>query len=186
MLNELENVELEMIDEIAGQESEGWKIDNDVAADWAIEKIKAIKQEYKRKEMIAQNKIKQIQDWLQKQKEGADQSIMFFEDRLCSYFNSLPKEALKKTKTTEQYKLSSGTLKLKYKGPEIVRDDEKLLTWVKQNKPRFVKVKESVDWAGLKELTKIENNKVIDVQTGEVIDGVEVQERNPEFIVEVD
>lgn len=186
MLNELENVELEMIDEIAGQESEGWKIDNDVAADWAIEKIKAIKQEYKRKEMIAQNKIKQIQDWLQKQKEEADQSITFFEDRLHSYFNSLPEEALKKTKTTEQYKLSSGTLKLKYKAPEIVKDDEKLLEWVIKNKPRFLKIKQSVDWAGLKELTKIENNKVIDIQTGEVIDGVEVQERNPEFIVEVD
>lgn len=186
MLNELEDVEVEMIDEIAGQESGGWQIIDDGQADWAIDKIRAFKAEYARKEMVAKNKIAQVEAWLKKQQDETDRQVTFFEEKLREYFLNIPEKNLKTTKTQKQYKLPSGTLKIKYKGPEIVRDDEKLLAWVKQNNPKFVKVKESVDWAGLKELTKIVSEKVIDIQTGEVIDGIEVKERTPEFIVEVE
>jgi phage host-nuclease inhibitor protein Gam len=165
--------------------SVGWHITNDMLADWAIEKVASIDSDYRRKEMIAKNKIAQIEEWLTREKAQADKERNYFEVRLKEYFESLPESAIKATKTQKSYKLPSGVLKLKQKNPEIIRNDDALLQWVKQNKPRFIKIKESVDWAGLKELTQIAGDKIVDIQTGEIIDGVYVEQRDPEFIIEV-
>ncbi len=186
-------VEEMLIDDELGRDEEGWlpeasqdgwHIKDDNAADWAIEKIASIDAEYRRMEIIARNKIKQVQDWLAQQKEQAEKERGFFELKLREYFEKIQDKA-KETKTQKVYKLPAGTLRLKKQQPEIVRDDSKLLQWVKANKPRFVKIKESVDWAGMKELVAFEGDKAIDLQTGEVIDGVEVKEREPKFEVEV-
>ncbi|WP_213997011.1 host-nuclease inhibitor Gam family protein [Tepidanaerobacter syntrophicus] len=180
--------EYEIINDIADDMvsiKDGWQITDDNKADWALEKIAAIDADLARKEMAAQNKIAQIQEWLAKEKAQADQQRSFFEVKLREYFEILPAKVIKETKTQKSYKLPSGTLKIKYRGPKIIRDDAKLLAWVNQNKPRFVKIKQSVDWSGLKELTKIDGDKVIDIQTGEIIDGIIVEQIGSEFIVEV-
>lgn len=179
---EIENM---LIDEELGQTKDEWHITDDSKADWAIEKIAAIDSNYRRKEMIARNKIAQIEEWLAKEKAQADRDRNFFEVKLKEYFESLPESVVQKAKTQKIYKLPSGTLRLKMQQPEYKRDDEKLLKWVKANKPRLVKIKETVDWSGLKEITAVANGKVIDTQTGEVIDGIEVQERGPKLVVEV-
>jgi hypothetical protein len=59
------------------------------------------------------------------------------------------------------------------------------LEWVKANKPRLVRIKESVDWAALKELIAVYRDSAIDIQSGETIDGVRVIDREPKFEVEV-
>lgn len=187
MLNELGNVELEMIDEITGQESEGWQIKDDGQADWVIDKIRVLKAEYARKEMVAKNKIAQIEAWLKKQQDETDRQISFFEAKLREYFLNIPEKNLKTTKTQKQYKLPSGTIKLKYRGPEFKRDEEELIKWAEQRgKNEFIKIKKSFDWATYKKNVLIDNNKAIDAETGEIIDGIAVIEREPEFIVEVE
>lgn len=167
-------------------DDDNWHISNDADADWVIEKIVAVKAELRHKEMIASTKIEQIQQWLDRERAAAEKEIAYREYLLKEYFESLPESIVQKTKTQKIYKLPSGTLRLKEQQPEYKRDDEKLLQWVKANKPRFIKIKETVDWSGLKELTAVTNGKVIDVQTGEVIDGIEAQERGPKLVVEVE
>lgn len=184
MIEEYE-VENMLIDEELGQTNDGWHITNDHQADWALEKIAAIDADYRRKEMVVQNKIADLQQWLAREKAQAEQQRSFFEVKLKEYFDSLPTSIVKQTKTQKVYKLPSGTLRLKQQQPEYIRNDELLLQWAKANKPRFVRIKESVDWAGLKELVGVAGNKAIDMQTGEVIDGVEVVEREAKFVVEV-
>lgn len=182
-----DNLEISMVDEIIGQEQEGWRITDDSMADWAIDKIKNIKNEYNRKEMVAKNKIAQIEMWLQKQKEDAERQIAFFEAKLREYFETLPKQHLKITKTQKQYKLPSGTLKIKYRQPEFIRDDKKLVEWIEAGgMSDFIKIKKMPKWEELKKHVKVEGNKVVFVETGEIIDGIEVQEREPEFVVEVE
>jgi hypothetical protein len=166
-------------------DDDNWHISNDADADWVIEKIVAVKNELRHKEMVASTKIEQIQQWLDKERAAAEKEIAYREYLLKEYFESLPADFIKETKTQKIYKLPSGTLRLKQQQPEYIRNDELLLQWVKTNKPRFVRIKESVDWAGLKELVVAAGDKVIDTQTGEVIDGVIVVEREPKFIVEV-
>jgi phage host-nuclease inhibitor protein Gam len=166
------------------EDEDDFIISNDIEADWQIDKIAIVTADLKRKEMVANAKIEQIQQWLNKERESAEKEIHYREFLLLEYIKSLPDSAVQKTKTQKIYKLPSGTLRLKEQQPEYKRDDEKLLQWVKANKPRFVKTKEYVDWAGLKEVVAAEGSRVVDIQTGEIIDGVEVIERGPKFEVE--
>ncbi len=50
------------------EEKETWNIDNDSKADWALDKIKEIREEYERFERVALNKIKDIQSALEKER----------------------------------------------------------------------------------------------------------------------
>ncbi|AEE95754.1 host-nuclease inhibitor Gam family protein [Mahella australiensis] len=184
MIEEYETENM-LIDEELGQTDEGWRITDDNQADWALEKIAAIDAEYRRKEVVAKNKIAQVQEWLDKQKEQAEQQRSFFCALLKQYFESLPATAVKQTKTQKIYKLPSGVLRLKQQQPEYLKDEDKLLEWVKTNKPQFVKIKESVNWSSLKELVATAGDKAVDTQTGEVIDGIEIVEREPKFDVEI-
>lgn len=167
------------------EDEDDFIISNDIEADWQVDKIAIVTADLKRKEMVANAKIEQIQQWLDRERAAAEKEIAYREYLLKEYFESLPADFIKETKTQKIYKLPSGTLRLKQQQPELLRNDDMLLQWVKANKPRFIKIRESVDWAGLKELTKIVGDKVVDIQTGEIVDGIIAQEREPKFEVEV-
>lgn len=183
----MENLMMTIIDEnlnIQEEEKETWKVENDLSADWCLDKIREAKAEYARFEMVANAKIEQIQAALLTQKNKMDNEVYFFESKLKKYFETL--ENVKTTKTQATYSLPSGKLVLKQIGPEFTRDDVKLVEWLENNKlNQLVKIKKSPDWATLKKDVSIVNNKVVSTYTGEIVEGVNVIERDPEFKVEV-
>lgn len=185
MSNILSTIADEYIQELSvfDEEAESWDIKDALAADWALDKIREAKADHSRNEMIVNDKIKQLQSWLAKEKKRSDATISYFTWKLEEFFNTVPNK--KATKTQEVCKLPSGTLKRRFQKPEYVRDDEKLLAWLKEHgQHKFIKVKESPDWAGLKGATKTHGNVVVD-ENGEVVDGVKIIERDPIFEVEV-
>lgn len=176
----LQNLGVDIEDE---QQREGWKIENDSQADWALDRIREAQAEYRRFEMVVNDKIAQLQAALQTEKERMENEVNFFQGKLCKYFETVPR---KKTKTQEVYKLPSGRLVKKYKAPKIVRDDAKLVEWLEANSmDELVKIEKKPDWATLKKETEIVGERVISKNTGEVIAGVTAIEQNPEFIAEV-
>lgn len=176
----LKNLGVDIEDE---QQKESWKIQNDSQADWALDKIREAQAEYRRFELVVNDKIAQLQEALAAEKEKMEREVGFFLGKLAEYFETVPK---KKTKTQETYSLPSGRLIKKYKGPKIVRDDEKLIEWLEANgMTELVKVQKSPDWATLKKETEIVGEQVISKNTGEVIPGVVAVPQNPEFTVEV-
>ena len=101
---------------------------------------------------------------------------------LQHYFDTVPHKI---TKTTESYPLPSGKLVFKAQAPEYERDEEKVIEWLKQtNGTEFIKVKESLDWAGLKKTVTVLEDKVI-TEDGEVVPGIKAIQRDPVFTVEV-
>ena len=184
---------LEMIDRVIAQEtaenggfsiendSENWKIDNDVSAEWALSKIREEKAEAQRLINVCESQILFYQTEMQKAKDGLEQKTGYLKSLLLDYFGRVPH---KKTKTQESYKLPSGTLKLKYPGPKYERDDTKLVQWLKDRQMvDYVEVKETPKWGELKKVTKTAGDKVVS-QDGEILDGVTAVERAPEFTVE--
>jgi hypothetical protein len=172
------DIENEIIEE---QTSGGFIIDNDNAAEWAIKKISETRAELARYEMVCQNAISVYQMKMADARDKAHRETNGLEGMLRSYFEQVPHKA---TKTQETYKLPSGTLKLKRGGIEYVRDEEALLPWVKENAPDMVKVKESVDWAGLKATVSVSGSSVVD-ESGEKIPGVTVVEKPDTFTVDL-
>lgn len=164
------------------EEKKEFKIDNDGAAEWALEKIKAEKADMERLINLCEQKIAEYEEKIKLFKSQYENSTGFLVSCLQQYFNTVPR---KKTKTQETYKLPSGTLKLKYPGPDFVRDEENLLKWLKDNNyTDFIKVRESADWAGLKAKIKVDKGNVI-TEDGELVEGVKAIDRPPEFKVEV-
>jgi len=176
----LQNLGVDIDDE---QQREVWEITDDGKADWALDKIREAQAEYKRLEIAVNNKIEQLQEALEKEKESMERETGFFQSKLAQYFETVPK---KKTKTQETYKLPSGRLVKKFKNPKIVRDDEKLVEWLERSgMTDLVKIKKSADWATLKKETEVVGERVVSKHTGEVIEGVAAIEQAPEFKVEV-
>jgi hypothetical protein len=179
-----ENLDFELVDDNLQETGEGWKIKDDLEADWVLEKIRTINQEYARKEMVAKNKIMDINRWIMKQQTERDQQIAFFEYKLREYFESLPEENIKTTKTQKQYKLPSGTIKLVKQQPEFERDNDKLLKWLKDNNLiEYIKIEEKPIWENLKKVVKVEGGKIYNQETGELVEGVKVREREDKFVV---
>lgn len=170
---------------IEEEEREGWAIKDDLAADWALDKIRESQAEFLRFDMVAQAKITQIKLELEKEKEKMEREVSFFESKLRDYFQGVK---VKETKTQKSYKLPSGTLKLKKAKVDFKHDKAKLLKEAEElNLVDYIKIKKDFDWANFKKGLAINGTSIVDKETGEVIelDGLTVVEKPEEFSVEV-
>lgn len=157
------------------ERNEEFVIDTDAKAEWALKKIAEARADRDAWVAWYEAKINEI-------KEQTDFNTMNLERMLADYFSTVPH---KKTKTTESYVLPGGKLILKTQNPEFKRDDKTVIEWLKANQyNNFVKVKEELDWAGLKGATAVIGGKIA-TEDGEFVPGIEVIEREPKFVVEV-
>ena len=174
-----------MINIDENQEKERWKIKTDKEAEWWIEKSEDKLVEVRRYKMSIENKIallKEKLDAVNNEEENIIQNRNFY---LQEYFETIEDKQLKKTKTQAKYRLPSAELVLKYPGPKFDRDDERLTKWLEDNRmDEFIEVKKSAKWGDLKKITQVVNGRVV-TEDGEIVEGVEVVERLPEFKVEV-
>ena len=164
-------------------ETEGFAIDSDQKAEWALRKIREHKADANRMAMVCNAEIERYE---QIKKEAADKcarDCAYLESLLYAYFLNVPHKA---TKTQESYKLPTGTLKQKAREPEYVRSDAEIIAWLNdQGMKDFVEVKPSLKWADLKKVITANGETAIYPETGEIIPGVKVVERDPVFVVEV-
>jgi hypothetical protein len=161
--------------ELLRNEPEGFVIDTDAKAEWALNKIREARKDRDFWVEWYENKIDEI-------KKQTDFDTMNLERLLSEYFESVPH---KKTKTQETYQLPGGKLIMKTQNPEYKRDDKAVIKWLKDNEmPQFVKVEEKLDWAGLKAATAAFEGRIV-TEDGEIIPGIEVIDREAKFVVEV-
>ncbi len=182
---EMPVAEVEELQEEGQEEQQRWRIENDLIADWAIEKIKRFRAELERKRQLAEEKKRQIDMWYKSEQKKIERDIKFFEQKLYEYYMSLDPKQLRKGKVQTKYELMSGTLKLKKQNPDIEREKETLLAWLKENGlTEYIKIVKEPDWAKLREKVKITDDKAVYPETGEIIPGIKVNPRPDKFIVE--
>jgi phage host-nuclease inhibitor protein Gam len=164
----------ELIREENHIEPEGFVIDTDAKAQWALDKIHEARKD---RDMW----VKWYTDKIAEIKAQTDFDTMNLERMLAEYFATVPH---KKSKTQETYPLKGGKLILKTQNPEYKRDDKTVIDWLKKNNmTEFVKVKEELDWAGLKDKTAALDGNIV-TEDGEIVPGIEVVEREPKFMVD--
>lgn len=155
--------------------SKDFEIDSDTKAEWAIRKIKEAQEEHDRILALIDAEEDRLKERREKIAKKLDNDTAYLKLLLFSYMDMVK---CKETKTQKSYQLLSGKLVYKYGGIDYQRDEEKLLDWTRLNKPEYVKIKSSVDWAGLKkELTVTDKGEVID-GSGEILDFIQI-ERKP-------
>lgn len=152
--------ELEQVDlgTVAEGERAPFRITDDRCADWAIRKIAD-----ERKRM--------------------ENGTSYLTSCLADFFATVPH---KETKTTEKYRLLSGTLTFKKGTTKTKLDETKLVPWLKANGyGELVKVEESTRWADLKKLLSYTGDIATLTETGEIVEGVTVYETPGIFTVDV-
>ena len=108
---------------------EDFMINNDGKAEWAINTIKAEQEDRDRLISVCEQKIEEYMDKISQFTKQYESRTSYLTSQLAQYFQTVEH---KKTKTQETYQLPSGKLKLKYPAPEMARDNDKLLTWLKK------------------------------------------------------
>ena len=153
-----------------------FEVDDDRKAEWCLEKIREAENEKEKWRAYYADRLEKIC-------REQDATIERMRGYLQAYFDTVPHKA---TKTQESYQLPSGKLVWKQQAPEYEKDEALILAWLKANgEEQYVKVKEAVDWAELKKRLEICGEQAAFTETGEIVPGIIVAEREPVFKVEV-
>lgn len=159
-------------------------ITDDGMADWAIRKIADDVHEFERIKAIADSRIMELQIQIEQERQKMESRTSFLRGHLHTYFESVPH---KKTQTTESYKLLSGSLVKKVATQKIVRpDDADLIKYLRENgQGHLIEISEKPAWGEFKKTLQIMDGKVVDTATGEVIDGITVEDVPESFDIKL-
>lgn len=176
---------LRYVEEQMGTQDEGFRIDSDDKAEWAVRKIRQAQTDIEERRAFVQAQIESLQTWQRTMDERDQATIDRMKSLLHPYFEALRPQLGKR----KSYSLPSGTLQVRTSQVQFARDDAKLIEAYRA--AGLVKLKESPDWAAIKKRLKPVDNKpgaaVVDVETGEVVEGVTVAEPEKEtFSVKVE
>ena len=175
--------------EMVAEVREQFVCDNDMKAEWCLNKIRKIRAEQKRESDELDRQMQFYQDQKDMLSAKADEEVGFFEGILRGYFQNRVDEGFtKEAKTRVTYKLPTGSLILKHREPEFdyKTEQKKAIDFCEKNDLElFVKTKKELSWQELKVLVKVDGDGVVLKETGEVVPGIKVTEREDEFVVEV-
>lgn len=179
------DLERDLNDYLAGGDQpkdDKWQIDNEKDADWALRKIRQAQARIAEVEEFAQKRIEEIEAWAS--------NITVVEQRTIERFTALLEMYHRKVyegdPRAKTIKLPAGQLQLRQAQPQYVRDDQSLVAWLKERYPELVKVVESPNWAEAKKRFIVNGSRLVDPNTGEIVEGVEVHQlETPVFRVKI-
>ena len=189
MMNELLEMELEeAIDTVEAAEVGGrFTIQDLDSANWAFRKLAAIERKRKEIQELADREIERIKDWQNQEEESLNNSKEFFEGLLTEYF-------VRQRELDPKFKLSTpyGRVSSRKQQPKWNYEDEKLIGYLEHYKPELIRIKKEVNKNDFKKAVKekdgfilMDDGKIISNETGELIEGVTVEERPDSINIKV-
>ena len=162
-INEFDNPAVSSI----SAENEGFVVDNDQKADWAIRKLAVIRRKQAENKAIYDAEVIRITEWLSTVNTALDRDALYFEAILTPY------ALLQRSEGRKTVTLPHGTLKTTAGQSHIeFKDESKFIEWAKVNDPALLRIKTDVDKSALKVLIS-EEGVLISTQ-GEIIPDVQV------------
>ncbi|MEF3330601.1 host-nuclease inhibitor Gam family protein [Oceanobacillus oncorhynchi] len=181
-MNELQSSLNQYLEEQEQTERESFVVDTDEKANWALRKIKQAQQKQIEANALATEEQDKIEAWYQSEREKAQRDIDYFQGMLAHY-------AVKKREKDPKFKsqkLPNGRIKFVKKQPKFNYKDESVVKYLEESEREdLLKVTKEPKKAEIKKAFVIKEDKLIDPDTGEVVDGVTVEHLEDEFKVEV-
>lgn len=168
----MENERMETTSEITEEtENTGFIIDSDEKAEWALRKIKERETEFERLKALGLSDIERVSRLIEEEKARCDADTAFFRGALDVYMDSVKCRITKAG--TMKYRLLSGTLVRKKGGTNFVKNDDVLADYLmRSGRTDLIKTKISPIWSEFKKQCSVVDGKVIDTETGEIVEGV--------------
>lgn len=181
-MNNLQSSLNQYLEEQEQTERETFVVDTDEKANWALRKIKQAQQKQEEINALAVAEIDKIESWNKSEKEKVQRDIDYFQGLLAYY-------AVKKREEDPKFKsqkLPNGRIKFVKKQPKLNYDNQAVIEYLKNNeRTDLIRVKEEPSKSDIKKAFVINEDKLIDPDTGEVVEGVTVEHLEDEFKVEV-
>lgn len=155
------------------QQSGGFEINDDAAADWAIRKIAQAQQRIEARKRFVEAELQRLADWKQAMDAKDQQTIDYMTGLLHRYFERLRESGvLGKSKT---YVLPHGRLQARSVGPKWRKVDEQALArWAEQR--GLVRTKIEPAWADIAKSLRPAADHIgapalfVDPETGELVE----------------
>jgi len=158
-------------------------VDTDEKANWSLRKIKKFQQQKEANNKLAVDEVEKIEAWNKAENDKAQQSIDYFQG-LLAYYALGKREADPKFKKLE---LPNGKIKFTKQQPKWHLDNDAVLKTLKESEQLdLIKVVESPKLADIKKTFKVQGNQVVNPSTGEIVEGITIEEREDKFGVVVD
>lgn len=142
---------------------------NDVNMEMLLVELKEFKDEKQRLIVTCEEMVRQYQEKIEFYKAQIDIKETSVKEQL---FGMIEIDKMKTTKTEQNYRLPSGKLFIK-------KESQFMKLKSKYNEAeipeRFLKVEKSVKWGDFKKILKIDGDCVVNTQTGEIIESVEIE-----------
>lgn len=161
---------------------EGFVVDTDAKANWALKKIKEEEGERDRLLAIIDEERKDLSKKEEKIRSKCDTSTGWLRMQLMNYFYTVPH---KETKTQESYKLLDGSLVFKKPAVAIVKpDNDRLVAYLESaGREDLIETKKTAAWGEYKKTLTIADDGQVVSEDGEILDFIEVEEKAGEFNV---
>ncbi|MDZ4324276.1 MAG: host-nuclease inhibitor Gam family protein [Pseudomonas sp.] len=157
---------------------EGFVIDNDGAADWALRRIGQAEARMRRDAATVRAEQERWNTWQAKRDEQNQATIDRFQSMLSAYYDQLKASGML-PRNSRSYRLPHGVLQARLHEIQWERKEAEILAWAKAvNGADLVEVRESLRWAEVKKRIGSERNEIgapaIDMGTGEYVPGLQV------------
>jgi len=169
---------LEYLDSQVEAEQEGFVIDNDDKADWALRKIAQAEKRIQERAEFVETEMAKLQAWQSQQDAQDKRTIEFMTGLLKIYFGKLRESGTLGKK--KSYKLPNGTLAVRKKQPKLAYDADAFIAWASKEAPEYVATILQPRWGEFKKRIKVIGRDVVDTETGETIKFVTVEEPESE------
>lgn len=151
----------------AEESSSAFRVNDDGAAEWAITRLQEIRALQRDKEQFAQNELHRIEAWLAEEVKPLENRAAYFVNLLEDYARRQREEHDRKSVA-----LPHGKITTRFSQPKFNINDDLFVPWAAQNAPHLLRVKQEPSVSAMREHLLIDGNKVVEPQTGLLVDGV--------------
>jgi phage host-nuclease inhibitor protein Gam len=146
---------------------EGFKVDDDEKAEWAVRKLSRIRRKQAENKAIHEAELQRISEWLKTVNDALERDAAYFEAVLTPY------ALTERSKGRKSLVLPHGTIKTTGGRPKIeFESEETFIEWAKTNDPELIRTKHEINKKALNDLIT-DDYQVISTQ-GEIIPGTKV------------
>jgi hypothetical protein len=188
-LNWLDEAELEQLEDMENREGtddqrkERFKITDLSSLNWALRKLKALEKGHDEELRVAQEELSRIQDWFAKQDKSYQSSKQFIEGLIAEF----AKGQIEVDPKWKGSKTPYGKVNFHKQKDQWEYDEEALVAYLEgENKTSLLKVKKEPIKELIKDFYTLKNGRLINENTGEVIPGVAVTEREPKLSIKLE
>lgn len=158
------------LQQVQSEDHQQFKITDLKSATWAMRKLRALDKDDAAKVAAAQEQIKDIQNWLTKEKQKNQDSREYFESLLSDYL-------YEERKADPKFKISTpyGTVSTRKSRSGVTwpSDDRLVELLAKQGLQEFIRTKQEPDKAAIQKRFKFVGSHYVDPETGIVIEGAQ-------------